>query len=124
MRLPQDSVDVVVGDTSPIAMETMLQGAGRILRLGAEGVLVDAVVLTMYAWPHASHSLWGADPITAVAAGRLQIQNRYKVLITNLPMGEESVNKPSELYLTVVQWICTVESYVILCIIQVNGISL
>lgn len=73
VRLPQDSVDVVVRDTSPVTMETVLQGAGRVFRLWAEGVLGDAVVLAVYAWPGRGHycSLWTTDPITAVAAGRL-----------------------------------------------------
>lgn len=76
VRLPQDSVDVVIGDTAAISMETVLQGAGRVFRLWAEGVLGDAVVLTVYARPGAGHycSLWAADPVTAVAAGRLQTE--------------------------------------------------
>lgn len=75
---PQDSVDVVIGDTAAVAMETMLQRASRLFGLWAEGVLGDAVVLAVYAWPGADHycSLWTTDPITAVAAGRLQIQKR------------------------------------------------
>lgn len=78
VRLPQHSVDVVIGDTAAVAMETMLQGASRVFRLRAEGVLGDAVVLAMYARPGAGHycSLWTTDPITAVAAGRLQTQKR------------------------------------------------
>lgn len=77
VRLPQDSVDVVIGDTAAIAMETMLQRAGRVFRLWAERVLRDAVVLAVCAWTCAGHycSVWTADPIAAVIAGRLQIQN-------------------------------------------------
>lgn len=74
MRLPQDSVDVVVGDTAAaVAMETVLQGAGRVFGLWARGVQADAVVLAVYAWPGGDHycSLWTTDPITAVTAGRL-----------------------------------------------------
>lgn len=80
VRLPQDSVDVVVGDTAAaaVAMETVLQGAGRVFRLWARGVQADAVVLAVYARPGGDHypSLWTTDPVTAVAAGRLQIQSR------------------------------------------------
>lgn len=59
-------------------METMLQGAGRVFRLWADRVLGDAAVLAVYARPGGGHyrSLWTADPIAAVTAGRLQIQNR------------------------------------------------
>lgn len=73
VRLPQDSVDVVVRDTSSVTMETMLQGASRVFRLWADGVLGDAAILTVYARPGGGHycSLWTADPITAVTAGRL-----------------------------------------------------
>lgn len=73
VRLPQDSVDVVIGDIAVVAMETMLQGASRFFRLWAEGVLADAVVLAVYAGPGEGHycSLGTTDPITAVAAGRL-----------------------------------------------------
>ena len=80
MRLPQDSVDVVVGDTAAVAMETILQGASRVFRLWAGGVLGDAVVVAVYARPGTDHycSLWTTDPITAVAAGRLRIQDRDK----------------------------------------------
>lgn len=35
VSLPQHSVDVVVGDTAAVAMETMLQRAGRVFRLWA-----------------------------------------------------------------------------------------
>lgn len=74
MRLPQDSVDVVIRDTAAVAMETMLQGASRVFGLRAEGGLADAVVLTVYARPGGDHngSLWTASPVTAVTAGRLQ----------------------------------------------------
>lgn len=70
VRLPQDSVDVVIGDTAAIAMETMLRGASRVFRLWAGGVLSGAVVLAVYARPGGGHycSLWTTDPITAVAA--------------------------------------------------------
>lgn len=83
MRLPQDSVDVVIRDIAAVAMETMLQGAGGVFRLWAERVLGDAVVLAVYAWPGANHycSLWTTDPIAAVTAGRLQTQNRYGLLM-------------------------------------------
>lgn len=76
--LPQDSVDVVIGDTAAVAMETRVRGASRVFRLRAEGGLGDAVILAMYAWPGAGHycSLWTTDPITAVTAGRLQTQRR------------------------------------------------
>ena len=77
VRLPQDSVDVVVGDTAAVAMETVLQGATTVFRLRAGGALGDAAALAVYARPGADHhrSLRTADPITAVAAGRLQKQN-------------------------------------------------
>lgn len=73
VRLPQDSVDVVVRGTAAVAMETMLQGATRVFRLWAEGVLGDAVVLAVYARPGGGHycCLRTADPVTAIAAGRL-----------------------------------------------------
>lgn len=79
MRLPQDSVDVVIGDTAVVSMETMLQGASRVFGFWAVGVLVDAVVLAMYARPGGGHycSLWTTDPVTAVAAGRLQIKKMW-----------------------------------------------
>lgn len=78
MRLPQDSVDVAIRDTAAIAMETVLQGATGVFRRWAEGALGDAVVLAVYARPGGGHqrSLWTADPIAAVAAGRLRIQIR------------------------------------------------
>lgn len=77
MRLPQDSVDVVIGDAAAaVAMETMLQGASRVFRLWAERVLCGVVVLAVYARPGADHycSLRTTDPVTAVIAGRLQIE--------------------------------------------------
>ncbi len=94
MRLPQDSVDVVIGDTAAVSMETMLQGASRVFRLWAEGVLGDAVVLAVYAWPGGDHycSLWTTDPVTAVAAGGLQIQNRDGALNCSF-MEAEALNK-------------------------------
>lgn len=49
VRLPQDSVDVVVGDTAAIAMETLQWGAGRIFRLGTEGVVGNVCVLAVCA---------------------------------------------------------------------------
>lgn len=62
-------------------METLLQRAGRVFRLWAVGVLGDAVVLAVYAWPGGGHycSLWTTDPVAAVTAGRLQIENREAV---------------------------------------------
>lgn len=78
MRLPQDSVDAVVRHTAAaaVAVETVLHGAGRVFRLWAEGVLSDAVVLAVYAWPGGDHycSLWTTDPVTAVTTGRLRVQ--------------------------------------------------
>lgn len=73
VRLPQDSVDVVIGDTAVVTMETMLQGACRFFGLWAEGVLGVAVVLAVYARPGEGHycSLRTTDPITAVTARRL-----------------------------------------------------
>lgn len=64
---------MVVGDTAAVAMETALQGATGVFGLWAGGALGDAVVLAVYAWPGGSHqrSLWTADPVAAVAAGRL-----------------------------------------------------
>lgn len=47
--LPQHSVDVVVGDTAAVAMETMLQRAGRVFRLWARRALWEAVALVMWA---------------------------------------------------------------------------
>lgn len=62
-------------------METVLQGAGRDFGLWADGVLGPAAVLAVYAWSGGGHycSLWTADPIAAVTAGRLQAQNRVGV---------------------------------------------
>lgn len=49
--LPQHSVDIVVGDTAAaVAMETMLQRAGRVFRLWAGRALCEAVALGMRAW--------------------------------------------------------------------------
>ncbi|KAF3853389.1 hypothetical protein F7725_014077 [Dissostichus mawsoni] len=45
VRLPQDSVDAVVGDTAAVAMETLLQGATGVFWLRAEGALGDAAVV-------------------------------------------------------------------------------
>lgn len=76
VRLPQDSVDVVIGDTAAVTMETMLQGASRVFRLWTDGALGDAVVLAVYARPGGGHycSLRTADSIAAVTAGRLRVQ--------------------------------------------------
>lgn len=95
VRLPQDSVDVVIRAIAAVTMETMLQGAGRVFRLWAEGVLGDAVVLAVYARPGADHywSLWTTDPIAAVTAGRLQTRNRDGLLIAASWMDAEAVNK-------------------------------
>lgn len=71
-------------------METMLQGAGRVIRLWAEGLLADAVVLAVYARPGGGHycSLWTTDPITAVTAGRLRVQIRHEQAGTSSrPLG-------------------------------------
>lgn len=95
MRLPKDSVDVVIRDIASVTMETMLQGAGRVFRLWAERVLGDAVVLAVYTWPGADHycSLWTTDPIAAVTAGRLQTQNTNGLLIIASRIDAEAVNK-------------------------------
>lgn len=45
MRLPQDSVDAVVGDTAAVAMETLLQGATGVFWLRASGALGDSAVV-------------------------------------------------------------------------------
>jgi len=76
VRLSQDSVDEVITVTSPVAMETVPEGAGRVFRLWA-----GAVALAMYARPGAGLycSFWTTGPITAVAAGRLQMQNRGRL---------------------------------------------
>lgn len=73
VRLPQDSVDAVVGDTAAVAMETLLQGTTGVFWLRAEGALGDAAVVN---WrPGGGHyaCLWTADPIAAVTTGRLWI---------------------------------------------------
>lgn len=76
MRLPQDSVNVVVGDTAAVAMETMLRRAGGVFRIWAEGVQGDAVVLAVHTWTGVGHysTLWTTDPVAAVTTGRLQRQ--------------------------------------------------
>lgn len=80
MRLPQDSVDGVVGKSIAVTMETLLQGAGRVVRIWAEGGLGDAVVLAVYAWSAGDHQWppWTADAITAVTAGRLSTQSQSR----------------------------------------------
>lgn len=95
VRLPQDSVDVVIWDTSSVTMETVLQGAGRDFGLWADGVLGPAAVLAVYAWSGGGHycSLWTADPIAAVTAGRLQTQNRVGVWTAASQMDAQPVNK-------------------------------
>lgn len=89
MRLPQDSVDVVVGDTAVVAMETVLRGASRVFRLRAEGGRGAAVVLAVYARPGGGHhhSLRAADPVAAVAAGRLETQKRERWRHEEQPSG-------------------------------------
>lgn len=75
VRLPQDFINVVIGDTAAVAMETMLCGAGRVFRIWAEGVQGNAVVLAVHTWTAVGsyHPLWTTDPITTVTAGRLRI---------------------------------------------------
>lgn len=69
MRLPQDSVDVVVGGALPVAMETALPGAARVFTLRSA-----AVLLVARARPGAGLScpFWTAGSVAAVAAGGLQ----------------------------------------------------
>lgn len=71
--LPQHSVDVVVGDTAAVAMETMLQRAGRVFRLWAGRALREAVALGVRAraGPDQQRSFGIADAITAIVAGGL-----------------------------------------------------
>lgn len=93
--LPQDSVDVVVGDTAPVTMETMLRSTHRVFRLRAQGMLGDAVALAMYAGPGTDNycSFWTTDPVTAVAAGRLQTQRRCWLSNVVSGMNAEALNK-------------------------------
>lgn len=73
VSLSQHSVDVVVGDTAAVAMETMLQRAGRVFRLWAGRALREAVALGVRAraGPNQQRSFGIADSVTAVVAGRL-----------------------------------------------------
>ena len=95
VRLPQDSIDVVIGETAAVAMETVLQGNSGVFRLWAGGGLGDAVVLAVYAWPGGNHycCLWTTDPVTAVAAGRLQIQNTDRLWSVVSWMDAGALNK-------------------------------
>lgn len=61
-------------------MVTVLQGASRVFGFWAGGALGNVVVLAMYAGSGGNHycSLWTADPIAAVAAGRLQMKKEIQ----------------------------------------------
>lgn len=81
VRLPQDSVNVVVGGAAAVvAVETVLHGAGRDFGVRTWGVVVDDAV-TVLAVDAGSGGdqctgLWAADAITAVTAGRLKTQSQ------------------------------------------------
>lgn len=61
-------------------METILCRAGTVFRLTSERITGDAAVLAVYAGSGADHdgAFWTADPIAAVAAGRLQTEPKRK----------------------------------------------
>lgn len=77
---PQDSVDTVIGEIAAVTMETILCRAGTVFRLTSERITGDAAILAMYAGSGTDHygAFWTADPITAVAAGRLQTDKRFR----------------------------------------------
>lgn len=59
-------------------METILGRAGTVFGLTSEGIAADAVVLAVYAGSGADHqrTFRAADPVAAVAAGRLETHTR------------------------------------------------
>lgn len=80
MCFPQDSIDTVIGLTAAVTMETIQWGAGTVFRLTSERIAGAAMVLAMYARSGADHycAFWTADSITAVTAGRLQTEKRFR----------------------------------------------